>query len=366
MEFSVLIVEDDAITREALTRELGGIAKTVYCASDGREGLELFRKHLPELVIADMRMPVMDGIAMSRTIKSESPDTPIIMSTAYSESESILEACDIGIDGYVVKPVRAKKLVEIMERLLEPLRLQREADDQRKALFRQAQQLSRSNAELERFTRSASHDLQEPLQAVSLCLQLLKKRNFGGLDGDTSQLLEEAMESCHYMGRFLRALSMYAQVDTNNQPFENLAIGEVIESARARLKGQLCYSDVHIDYPATPVVSGDPRQIIQVFTQLIDNAIKFRSHESPHIVVTASRVDGFWEFIFRDNGIGIEESAFPGLFIPFQRLVPRCRNSGSGLGLALVARILERHGGKIRVESKPGMGSSFIFTLPAA
>jgi PAS domain S-box-containing protein len=228
-----------------------------------------------------------------------------------------------------------------------------------------AAELARSNAELEQFAYVASHDLQEPLRAVASCVQLLKKRYGGQLDARADEFITHAVDGTKRMQALITDLLAYSRVGTHPQPFEPVALATVIEEALANLTVAIEESGAVIKpEPALPNVMGDASQLAQIFQNLIGNAIKFRGERAPEIRITARREGPELIIAVADNGIGIEGQYFERIFRVFQRLHTRARYPGTGIGLAICKKIVERHGGRIWVESQPEQGTTFFFTLP--
>jgi PAS domain S-box-containing protein len=233
-----------------------------------------------------------------------------------------------------------------------------------KALAHQAEELARSNAELERFAYVASHDLQEPLRMVVSYLQLLERRYQGKLDATADEFIAYAVDGAARMQTLIRDLLSYSRVGTQTQAFAPVDSTAVLEQAIANLQMAITESDAAITHDPLPEVMVDASQFAQLFQNLIGNAIKFRSEQPPQIHISAERVEDAWQFSVRDNGIGIESQYTERIFIIFQRLHRRADYAGTGIGLAICRKIVERHGGRLWIESEPGQGSVFYFTLP--
>jgi light-regulated signal transduction histidine kinase (bacteriophytochrome) len=216
------------------------------------------------------------------------------------------------------------------------------------ALKRRTEELARSNAELEQFAYIASHDLQEPLRMVSSYVQLLAKRYQGKLDQDADDFIGYATDGAVRMQRLINDLLAYSRVGTRGKNFEEISLEDVLNQALEPL----------------PAVYGDAGQLSQVFQNLIDNAMKFRRDETPRVHVSATIEKNECICMVKDNGIGIAPEFINKLFLLFQRLHTRKEYPGTGLGLAICKRIVERHGGRIWVESRPGAGSAFYFRIP--
>jgi signal transduction histidine kinase len=234
------------------------------------------------------------------------------------------------------------------------------AEDEQSALN---EALARSNSELEQFAYVASHDLQEPLRVVTSYLQLLERRYKDDLGEDAKKYITRSVEASARMKRLINDLLLYSRVSTKGAPFEPTDCGEVLRQVLANLEIAIAENDAQVTYDDLPTVMADPGQMAQLFQNLINNAIKFRSEEPPEIHVDAERKDSGWQFAVRDNGIGIEPEYNERIFVIFQRLHTRREYAGTGIGLAVAKRIVERHGGRIWVESGPDEGSTFYFTI---
>jgi signal transduction histidine kinase len=231
-------------------------------------------------------------------------------------------------------------------------------------LHKTVAELARSNTELEQFAYVASHDLQEPLRMISSYLQLLENRYSGKLDQDATEFIEYAVDGALRMQVLINDLLSLSRVGTKGKPFEPVSLEEVMTEAKSNLMIAIEESGAEITHDPLPELSADSSQMVQLFQNLLGNAIKFRGHEEPRVHVSAQKRDGEWEFAVTDNGIGFEPQYKDRRFVIFKRLHGRGEYSGTGMGLAVSKKIVERHGGRIWAESEPGRGSVFHFTLP--
>lgn len=234
------------------------------------------------------------------------------------------------------------------------------------ALARTAGELKRSNAELDQFASIASHDLQEPLRMVTSYLGLLQRRCEGKLDADAEKFIGIAVDGAHRMRALIDDLLAWSRVATRAQPPVATELETVLGGVLRDLQMSIAESGAQITHDPLPAVSVDPVQIAQLFQNLLANAIKFRGKDAPRIHVSAEPTDRGWHFAVRDNGIGIDARHFDRIFTIFQRLHTRDEYPGTGIGLAVCKRIVERHGGTIWIESAPGAGATFHFTLCTA
>jgi PAS domain S-box-containing protein len=225
------------------------------------------------------------------------------------------------------------------------------------------QDLERSNKELEQFAYVASHDLQEPLRMVSSYTQLLARRYQEKLDDDANEFIHYAVDGAKRMQVLINDLLAFSRVGTRGKPFESTDCNNVLKQTLLNLGPSINETRAAITTEKLPCVSADEGQLIQLFQNLIGNAIKFHNDELPQIHVNAESKDNDWIFSVKDNGIGISEEYKDRIFVIFKRLHNRNKYSGTGIGLAICKKIVDRHGGEIWVESESGKGSTFYFTI---
>ncbi len=234
----------------------------------------------------------------------------------------------------------------------------------RDLLERYAKELARSNAELEQFAWVASHDLQEPLRMVASYTQLLARRYKGKLDSDADEFIAYAVGGATRMRRLINDLLEYSRVGTRGKDFEPTDCETVLEGTLTDLQTLIEDSGAVVTRDPLPTLMADATQLGQLFQNLIANATKFRSSETLKVHVGVERKNGAWLFSVRDNGIGIEPDYWQRIFIVFQRVHGAEDYPGTGIGLAICKKIVERHSGRIWVESQPGDGATFYFTIP--
>jgi len=229
-----------------------------------------------------------------------------------------------------------------------------------------AAELRQSNAELEQFAYVASHDLQEPLRMVASYTQLLSRRYKGKLDDDADEFIGYAVDGATRMQALINDLLTYARAGTRERPMVLTDVASIVDSVIADLTPSITEANATVTRSDLPTLVADPVQMTQLFQNLISNAIKFRGDTPPAVRVTAERDKHQWRFGIEDNGIGIAQEYADRIFVIFRRLHSRDEYPGTGIGLSICKKIVERHGGRIWVESRPGDGSTFFFTLPAA
>ncbi len=224
--------------------------------------------------------------------------------------------------------------------------------------------LLRSNADLQQFAYVASHDLQEPLRMVSSYLQLIEQRYKDKLDAAGTDFMGYAVDGANRMQMMIQDLLTFSRVESRGAPFQPVNCEAVLARTLANLHTAIEENQAIVTHDPLPMVMADDTQMVQIFQNLIGNAIKFRRQELPQVHVSAQAKGKEWEFSVRDNGIGIDPQYAERIFVIFQRLHSKEEYPGTGIGLAVCKRVVERHGGKIWVESQPGQGATFYFTIP--
>ena len=231
-------------------------------------------------------------------------------------------------------------------------------------LLYKVEELNRSNEELGQFAYIASHDLQEPLRMVASYTQLLARRYKGKLDSDADEFITFAVDGANRMQRLIQDLLAYSRVGTKGKELLQTSSEDALERSLLNLRAAIADSGALVTHDPLPSVLADEMQLVQLFQNLVGNAIKYQRAGTPKIHISASKNGGTkWTFSVRDNGLGIDPQYFERIFVMFQRLHKREEFAGTGIGLAICKKIVERHGGTISVESQPGQGSNFLFAL---
>jgi light-regulated signal transduction histidine kinase (bacteriophytochrome) len=239
-----------------------------------------------------------------------------------------------------------------------------ELDKTQQNLRRTIADLRRSNEDLEHFAFSASHDLQEPLRTISLYTSVLQEGYADRFDDEGSQVVQFVTEAAQRMRALVQGLLDYSRVATRGRPFVRYASGDAARAAIQNLETPIRESGAVVSFSHLPEVVVDPVQLERIFMNLLGNAVKFRGETSPRIEISARDAGDSWEFEVRDNGIGFDAGQTDRNFLMFQRLHERSKYEGTGIGLPLTRRIIERHGGEIWAEAEPGRGACFTFKLP--
>ncbi len=482
----VLWADDNADMRAYVGRLLDS-RFDLEAVADGQSALDAARARKPDLILADVMMPGLDGFGLLREIRSDPQlsGTPVILLSARAGEDARIEGLQAGADDYLTKPFSSRELLALVQSHIELSRLRREAADAiRKAdqnagllasivessddaiiskdlngiitswnksaerLFgytaaeavdrpvtilipperadeeprilaalrrgervdhfetvrvrkdgsrlnisltispvkdaagkivgaskvarditasvRQEAALKQANADLQQFAYSASHDLKEPLRTLTAYSQLLE-RNFGGILGDLgNEFVRHIVDASMRMDSLLRDLRIYTQVSADQEPVEEIDSREIVEKVLRSLEAAIQESGASISFAGLPRVRMRAFQLEQVFQNLIGNAIRYRAAAPPRVEIAAVLRGAEWVFTIRDNGIGIPREYQQQIFGIFQRLHNQAQYPGTGMGLAIAQRSVERAGGRIWVESEPGKGSTFFFTIPVA
>jgi signal transduction histidine kinase len=300
---------------------------------------------------SELSVPVRMGNQVMGVLDIQSPDLDAFRKNDVLAMETLADQIAIAIKNARLYETAQQEIAE------------RQRAEER--LEHYAAELERSNKELQQFAYVASHDLQEPLRMVSSYVQLLERRYKDKLDDDAKDFIAFAVDGANRMQRLINALLAYSRIETRGKPFERTDCSAALSDALANLALTIEEANATITHDPLPTVMADEVQLIQTFQNLISNAIKFRRNDVvPQVHISAEEQDSQWLFSVRDNGIGIDPEHQDRAFAVFQRLHTREEYPGTGIGLAVCKRIIERHGGRIWVESEPDQGSTFYFTLP--
>jgi signal transduction histidine kinase len=395
----ILLVDDreaNLLTLESVLEDLG---QEIVKATSGREALRHVLKDDFAVILLDVKMPEMDGFDTAALIRERerSRYTPIVFLTAHKDEEHVFRGYYAGAVDFLYKPInpevlRSKVSVfvdlslksEMLRQQADILRTRnaeledlvkqrREAEERVLALNAELESrvkartadLSRSNDELRQFAYAASHDLKEPLRTIASYAQLLGQRYSDRLDENGREFLTYVTEAVRRMDMLLSDLLTYSQhLGAVAATLQNVSAEAVIAGVLMNLHASIKDTGAKVTHDPLPEVSSDFAQLSQVFQNLVSNAIKYRrSGVTPEVHISAREETGDWLFSVRDNGSGIDAAYTEQVFGIFKRLHGR-EYPGTGMGLAICKKIVERHGGRIWVESTPGEGSTFFFTIP--
>ncbi len=364
---SVLIVDDDEVNRDILSRQLQRLGFTVIAVETATEALLNLRQSKFDVALVDLMMPVMDGLELLEVIRTDAATSslPVIMMSALDDLDGVSRCMERGAEDYLFKPFEPVLLSARISAALERTRLRVRERERTAELEHIGQELRRSNEDLQQFAYAASHDLQTPLRTITTHLQLLERRLGDRLSEDDRELVNYPVQAAIRMSQLISDLLIYSQVSVENRKLSPVSCEEVLNSTLADLRGQIAEAQAEVTHATLPTVMADAVQLRQLFSNLISNAIKYRAEAPPRIHVGVQEEFNLWHFTISDNGLGIPPEYKDDIFKLFRRLHGQER-PGTGLGLAICKRIMERLGGHIWVESEPGAGSTFHFTIPDA
>ncbi|UNU25074.1 ATP-binding protein [Microcoleus vaginatus] len=418
---NILVVDDTAENLRLLSTMLTQRGYTPRCVINGKMALRACNSNPPDLILLDIMMPEMNGYEVCQHLKLEpkTREIPVIFISAKDEVFDKVNAFAVGGVDYISKPFQFEEVLARIESHLSLRNLQKQLKEQNvllqeeitsrlavektlqeknqilqqeistrravekalqeqnlvlqqeishrqraeSALLKSNQELARSNAELEQFAYVASHDLQAPLATIASYAQLLEKRYKDQLDTQGSKFIGNIVQGCTRMQTLIDDLLEYSRVGRSRKPFELTDCNHAVDRALANLQGAIRENKAVVTYSELPAVMGDISQLVQLFQNLVSNAIKYRHDAPPVVHITACKQDKKWLISVSDNGIGIAPQHQKRIFQIFQRLHTQREYSGTGIGLAICQKIVELHGGCIWVESQPAQGSTFYFTL---
>lgn len=355
----VLIVEDEAADAELALRGLrqAGFAASADVAMTAEEFTDLVRNNSYDVVLADYKLPTWNGMESVEALRREGLDVPVIVVSGALGDLTAVECIKQGAADYVLKDHLAR-LPEKVRRAIQDKSLR---DEHKQTLA----ELARSNQDLEQFAYVASHDLQEPLRMVATYTQLLAERYRGQLDDNADKYIHYAVDGALRMQALVEDLLAFSRIGRQGTDLQSTDCNAVLETAVKNLHAAIHESGAQVTHDPLPTVLADGSQLLQVFQNLVGNALKFRGSDPPAIHLSASKKRSEWIFSVADNGIGVAPEYAEVIFVIFKRLHTRAEYPGSGIGLSICKKIIERQGGRIWVESQPGQGATFQFTLPA-
>ena len=393
----ILIVDDNSRNLKVLYTYLKHAGFEVLVAEDGYGGIEVVKNSQPELILLDVMMPGIDGFEVCRRLKEsqQSRDIPVIFLTALSETVSKIEGFEVGGVDYITQPTENEEVVArvkthlMLNRLQQKLQqqntelqaeierrkeierklnsshdlLQQNNDSLEQTVAERTAELSDSNQDLEQFAYIASHDLRQPLRKIRICTEYLAEDYAHCFDERAESYMEYITNSVDRMYLLIDDLLTYSRVGKQEKADVPLDLNDIVAECLEDLSLVIEEKQAVISCQNLPTVSGNLREIRQLFQNLLSNALKFTGDRSPEIQITAAPQDRQWLIKITDNGIGIDPQFSEKIFQMFQRLHPDCEYEGTGIGLAICYKVVHSRGGKIWVESKLGLGSRFCFIL---
>jgi signal transduction histidine kinase len=315
-----------------------------------------------DLILADYNLPQWRGTEALDILCRENLDVPLIVVTGCLSQEKAMECIKQGATDCVLKDHIAR-LPASVHKALEEKRLRDERRRFEKYLACKVVELARSNDELEQFAYVASHDLQEPLRMIANYTQLLAERYRGRLDDQADKYISYSVDGAVRMQALIPDLLKLSRAGKADVEPSTIQCREVVEQALKNLQAAVQESGAVVKWNDLPSVVAIPSQLVQVFQNLIANAIKFHGLEAPVVQINAEKKDNQWVLSVSDNGIGIAPENWQAIFVIFSRLHTRAEYAGNGIGLAICKKIVERHGGKLWIEAQTEPGSCFKFTL---
>jgi signal transduction histidine kinase len=362
----VLMVEDDPADVELVLLALrcDGFQIESDMVQTVADFTQRIRSSAYDVILADYKLPQWRGMETLEILRNEHLDIPLIVVTGYLGEEKAVDCIKQGATDCVLKnnlgrlPLSVRRALQ--EKELRNQRRQSEAE-----LARKAEELARSNQDLEQFAYVASHDLQEPLRMVANYTQLLAERYRGRLDEQADKYIHYAVDGAVRMQALIQDLLKFSRVGTKEIDLQPTDLRTVVEQAQKNLEAAVQESHAGVRWNGLPVVMADAAQLTQVFQNLIANGIKFHGADTPAIQIDAEKKGQEWVLTVSDNGIGIPAENWQDVFVIFRRLHTRTEYAGNGIGLSICKKIIERHGGKIWVEAQTTPGCCFKFTLCA-
>jgi signal transduction histidine kinase len=395
----ILLIEDNPGDAR-LIKEMLIEAKSAPFILEWRDrlhaGLQWLTESCADVVLLDLGLPDSQGLDTYAKVHDQFPRLPIVVLSGLHDESVAVKAVRDGAQDYLVKgqidgrlmarsmryaierknaeealqeahdnlerrvKERTIELSNLNDQLTEEIEIRKRAEEGLKEL---TNALKVTNTDLMNFTHVISHDLKSPLHTIGGFANLLARRYKGKIDAGADEILDDIVNGVNRMQELIKGLLEYSQARTKKKQFKPIACTSVVKKAVCNLEAVIDANNASITYDDLPTIRADSLQLISLFQNLIDNAIKYRKEEDPRIHVSAKQKGNEWIFSIRDNGIGMDSKGSERIFGMFQRLSND--QSGTGIGLATCKEIAKRHGGRIWVESNPGKGSTFYFTITA-
>lgn len=359
---ALLIVDDRPENLLSLEAVLEAPDRDIVRAHSGNEALSLMLKHDFALVLLDVQMPGMDGFETAQLMRGleKTRGVPIIFVSAINKEQTfVFRGYEAGAVDYLFKPVEPHILQGKVNVFLD---LYRQREDKKQLLA----ELERSNQELQDFAHMTSHDLKAPLRSVRFSLQMLREDFAPALAEEGCEYLDTMDRSVKRMQILIDDLLDYAKVANSPHAFGAVDLNQILEDVLVDLHPQLQDADAQVEAATLPTVRGDQTQLTRLLQNLIGNAVKYRrAAVAPRITISvADTTDNQAHIAIEDNGMGFDNQHAERIFQPFQRLVPKSKLEGSGIGLAICKKIVTHHGGTIQAVGRPDEGAVFTLCLP--
>ena len=355
----ILIIEDEGIVALELEKRLSNLGYNVVGTyANGTEAINNVPALSPDIVLMDIIIKGdLDGIETAAKMSSEYA-LPIVFLTAHADVDTVARSRQAGAFGYIVKPFDESKLYATIETAIVKYKAQRNLENI-------TEKLAKNNNDLRQFAYIASHDLQEPLRMIVSFLKLIKKRQDSeASEKEIDEYIDYALSGATRMQELLFGLLRYTKVDSTEKNFQKADLQKALEKAVSNLSKLLEEHEGAVSQEGLPTINADEMQMIQLFQNLISNAVKFRGIHAPQIHIKAESKAGNCIVYVSDNGIGIEPQHSKVIFDIFKQLHPHTKFEGSGIGLSICKRIVDRHEGKIWIEKSSQSGTTFAFSIP--
>ncbi len=357
----ILIVDDRKENLLATEKVLKNLDAVIFKAGSGNEALSLMLRHRFAVVLLDVQMPEMDGFETAALMREHESmaGTPIIFVTAISKEEKYASrAADIGAVDYIFKPINSDILRSKVKVYID-LYIQREEILKLNGVLRQ------SNEELERFAYICSHDMQEPVRMMCSYGELLEQDYSGTIDAEGKKYLRFVIDNARHMQKMISDILTFSRIGREALELEQVNCNDVLRDVLEEFETVIADKKARVDYGSLPTLRTSSTLVRVLLQNLIGNGLKFQDgSRAPEIIIRADKKGRDWEFMVRDNGIGIDPSFGQKVFVIFQRYHRRQEYSGTGIGLSTCKKFIEVYGGKIRFEPGPENGTVFYFTLP--
>jgi len=368
----VLIVDDESAQMKALceTLTIEGYATTGFVS--GQRALDVLRQQEFDLLLTDLMMPGIDGLQLLREARELAPDLVCVMMTGHATIDTAVKAMQAGALDYIVKPFKLNVILPVLNRALAVRRLRianaelkQRIGERTRELEVANRELEAANRELEAFSYSVSHDLRAPLRAVQGFCQIFLEDFGTQVPKDGLSLLEHVLAGSQRMGQLIEDLLAFSRLSRQPILRQIVSLDRMAKRLVQDQRSKAGERNIELRMGALGECEGDPSLIEQVFVNLIANAFKFTRGRDPAVIEIGTRQEGQELLYFvRDNGAGFNMKYASKLFGVFQRLHSTSEFEGTGVGLSIVQRIVNRHGGRIWAESAPDKGATFFFTLP--
>ncbi|MCE3280023.1 MAG: response regulator receiver sensor signal transduction histidine kinase [Bacteroidetes bacterium] len=372
----ILLVDDRKENLLSLSLTLTNLNYTLVEANSGREALKILLKEQDfAIILMDVQMPILNGFETAELIRQSEKlkYIPIIFLTADNKaSDNIFKGYKAGAVDYMLKPYIPEVLKAKVEVFVELYKKNKELRIQGEhlrvlnlKLEQRSNDLMRNVQELEKFAYVASHDLQEPLRTITSYIQLLQKKFSNKLDPEAIEFMEFVVNGSKRMKTLINDLLEYSRINSAESKFEKVDCNDILFEVSQNLQNSIKDSDAKIEIENLPVIKANKMHMVQLFQNLIGNSLKFKSERQPVIKVKAKKIEGYYLFSVEDNGIGIKKEYSTKIFEIFQRLHSMQHYPGTGIGLAICMKIVQKLGGEIWMESEYGKGTTFLFTVRA-